>query len=228
MAVIDVVRSAGEARIEAAQEVEDELRFGDGTADVAERIGGGLHLLAVLVDGGVALGHGVELVTQEDGTWGLVGVEETLDGDLELVRGLVRCRSEAEDVGPDSAEEPAANTGVRNGPSRVSGSGRRRAVNVREEAKFPTEGGEERRPLVEVWVLQLQGHRDMGFDGDCRVGSDEHGGGRGGLHSRHGGRGVGGAGGRGGGHDRPAGEERAGAVGGREEKKDLMLCYHVE
>jgi len=49
--VSDVVSSAGEARIEAAQEIEDKLRVGDGRADVAERIGGGLHLLAVLVDG---------------------------------------------------------------------------------------------------------------------------------------------------------------------------------
>ena len=81
MRVGDVVSSAGEARIEAAQEIEDKLRVGDGTADVAERIGGGLHLLAVLVDGGVTLGHGVELVTQEDGTQGLVGLEEALDGD---------------------------------------------------------------------------------------------------------------------------------------------------
>jgi hypothetical protein len=52
-------------RIEAAQNIEDELRVSDVATDIAERVGGGLHPLAVVVDGGVALGHGVELVLRK-------------------------------------------------------------------------------------------------------------------------------------------------------------------
>ena len=63
----DVVGSVGEARVEATQEGEDELRV-HGVADVAE--GGGLDLQALAVcRDGVALHHGVELVEEEDGTW---------------------------------------------------------------------------------------------------------------------------------------------------------------
>ena len=48
-------------------------------ADVTQGIGSGLHLLAVVVDGEVALSHRVELVTQEDGAGGLVRLKEACD-----------------------------------------------------------------------------------------------------------------------------------------------------
>jgi hypothetical protein len=81
----DVVGGDGEAGVEATEEVQDELWVGDGAADIAEHVGGGLHPLRVVVDGGIALSHGVKLVTQEDGTRSLVGLEEAPDGDPELI-----------------------------------------------------------------------------------------------------------------------------------------------
>jgi hypothetical protein len=45
-------------------------------ADVTQCISDGLHLLAKLVGGQVALSHGVELVTKEDGAGNLVRLEE--------------------------------------------------------------------------------------------------------------------------------------------------------
>jgi len=143
--------------IEAAQDIEDELRVDDVAANITEGVSGDLHPLAVVVDGGIALRHGVELVTQEDGVWGLVGLEEALDGDPELTRGLIWWRSKVENVGADRTEEPTANTRISNSPSRVSGSGLHRAVDVQEETKFHVKGGEEWRPLIEVGVLQFQG-----------------------------------------------------------------------
>jgi len=58
----NVVGGAGETWVEAAEEVEDELRVGDGAADITERVGGGLHTLGIVIDGGVALSHRVKLV----------------------------------------------------------------------------------------------------------------------------------------------------------------------
>ena len=162
--ISDVVGGTSEAGIEAAQEVEDKLRVGDGAADIAERIGGGLHPLGVVVDGRIALGHGVEPVTQEDGARSFVGLEEVLDGDPKLARSLVRRRSKAKDVWSSGAKEPAGNAGVHEGPSRVSGIGLRRAMHMREKTKFPAKGGEERLPLVEVGLGQFQGHRDVVLD----------------------------------------------------------------
>jgi len=206
----DVVGGTSEAGIEAAQEVEDELQVGDGVADIAERIGGGLHPLGVVVDGRIALGHGVELMTQE----------VALYGDPELACSLVRRRSKAEDVRSSGAKELAANAGVRDGPSRVSGIGLRRGIHVQEKTKFPAEGGEERLPLVEVELGQFQGHREMVFDRYRCIGGDEDGRGSGGACGGHGARRLAGAGGRGGRHG-DLGGERSGR--GRETWEEIGL-----
>lgn len=59
--------------------VEDELRMDNGVADVMRGINGSLHLLAVVVDGVVALSRRIEFVTQEDGVRSLVRLEEVGD-----------------------------------------------------------------------------------------------------------------------------------------------------
>ena len=66
---------------------------------------------------------------------------------------------------------------------------------MQEETEFPVEGGEDRRPLIEIGVLQLQGQQNMVFDRDRRIGGDEESWGRGGGRGCRGGRG-----GRGGRH----------------------------
>ena len=59
----DVVGDGLVLLVEAAEQVEDEVGLGDGLPDVAKIVGSLLHAHAVLVDGGVALGQRVELVT---------------------------------------------------------------------------------------------------------------------------------------------------------------------
>lgn len=46
--------------------------------------------MAVLIDGEVALGYGVDLITEEDIAGGLVRLEEGFDGSLELTGCLFR------------------------------------------------------------------------------------------------------------------------------------------
>ena len=71
----DVVGGGVEARVEAAQKAENELGVGDGVADLSKGSSLRLEALAVLVDGGVALLEGVELLEQEDSAGGRVGAE---------------------------------------------------------------------------------------------------------------------------------------------------------
>lgn len=94
----DVIRGVGEAR------VEDELRLRDGVADIAERVGECLHALAVLGNREITLRHRVELVAEEDGALSLVHLEQVLDGDPKIARGLVWFHGEVEDVISDGAE----------------------------------------------------------------------------------------------------------------------------
>ena len=65
----DVVGGVGEARIEATQKGDDELRDLDRMADVAKSGGLGLQPLAVRRDGAVTLHHGVKFVEEEDDAW---------------------------------------------------------------------------------------------------------------------------------------------------------------
>ena len=53
-------------------------------ANVTQGVGGGLHLLAVRINGEITLGHGVELVAEEDGAGSLVRLKESVDGDPKL------------------------------------------------------------------------------------------------------------------------------------------------
>lgn len=69
--VSNVVGGASEVRVEATQQVEDELRVEDSVSNITNCIGGSLHLFAVLINGEVALSHVVKLVTKEDGVGGL-------------------------------------------------------------------------------------------------------------------------------------------------------------
>ena len=72
----DVVGGVGEARIEATQKGEDELRVLDRMADVAKGGGLGLQPLVVRRDGAVTLHHGVKFVEEEDGARLPVGAED--------------------------------------------------------------------------------------------------------------------------------------------------------
>lgn len=66
--------------------------------DITKSIGGGLHLLVVLISGEFTLGHRVELVTEEDSVGSLVDLREGFDGDQDLVGSLLRHDGNAEDV----------------------------------------------------------------------------------------------------------------------------------
>lgn len=53
-------------------------------ADIAEGISSLFHLLGVGVDGEITLGHGVKLLTEDDGAGLLVRPKEVGDGDVEI------------------------------------------------------------------------------------------------------------------------------------------------
>ena len=127
--VNNVEGNAREARVEAVQQVEDELQVEDGAVDITERIGGGLHILVVLV-GEVALGHGVELVAKEDGTRSIVRLEEGLDGRPKLFGRLVQRDVEAENIIRHAAEQPAMDTRVADRLGLISRACHHRVIDV--------------------------------------------------------------------------------------------------
>jgi len=171
----DVVGGGVEARVEAAQEAEDELGVGDGVADLSKSGSLRLEALAVLVDGGIPLLEGVEFLEQEDGAGGRVGAEQGLDRDPELVRGLVLVGDgEVEDGVVDGPEDPAAHAALRHVPIWVVGL-RSSAVDVAAEAELAAQRREERSPLGVVGALHVQGHGNVSLDVDGGVGVDDDG-----------------------------------------------------
>ena len=87
----------------------------------------------------------MEFVTQEDYARGLVRLVDAGDRRPQLTDGLIRGLGEIEDVVPDGAEEPIANTGVSSSPGRVGRACLLRAIDVQEKAEFAAEGEEEGR-----------------------------------------------------------------------------------
>ena len=65
--------------------------------NITQCVDGGLHLLTV-IDGEVTLGHGVELMTEEDNAGSLVRLEEGFDGSLELTGCLFWLDGGAKDI----------------------------------------------------------------------------------------------------------------------------------
>jgi hypothetical protein len=171
----DDVGRVGEARVEVAKEIEDELGVLHEVADITEGIDGGFHALAVGGDVGVAQLHGVELVIEEDGPGLLVGVEDVLDGNLESMgRLVVIVHGEVEDGVADGAKDPTLDAAVRLVPIRVGVIGGEHAIDVRLEGEFATRRLEVGRPLGVVGVLYFQHDENMGLDGDGGVGVDHN------------------------------------------------------
>lgn len=169
----DVVGSGSVARVEAAEEAEDELGVLDCVTDVPEGSSLDLEPLAVLVDRRITLLQGVEFLQQEDGPGRAIGAEESLDGDPQLAGSLVLVGDgEVENRVVDGVEDPATDGALCDVPRWIR-SCRRRPVDVGTEAEFPAQSLEERSPLGEVGVLHLQGHRDVSFHIDGCVGVDD-------------------------------------------------------
>jgi hypothetical protein len=127
---------------------------------------------------------------QEDSVGLLVGEKQALDGDPKLACYLFILPGEVLDVRGDGPEEPTMDTGVIHGPLGISGVGRNSPINVAAKAELPNQGLEGGRPLVEVWVLQLEDEGDMRADDDRGVGGDDRAG-RGRAQGAAGGRGGG-------------------------------------
>ena len=115
----DVVGGVGEARIEATQKGEDELRVLDRMADVAKSDGLDLQPLAVRRYGAVTLHHGVKFI-EEDGARLPVGAEDTLNGHPQISSGWIgTVHGEVEDGVVDGAGDPAPNAILRGIPLRI-------------------------------------------------------------------------------------------------------------
>ena len=107
--------SAGEARVEAAQEVKDELRVDDGMTNVTKGVSSGLHLLAVLANGEVALDEGAEACVETQGLGFGVAQELALERQPGPVGGALRGAADkvvkVEGDGPqDPREDDAVET----------------------------------------------------------------------------------------------------------------------
>jgi len=169
----DVVGSSGVARVEAAEEAEDELGVLDCVTNVPEGSSLDLEPLAVLVDGRITLLQGVEFLQQEDSPGSAIGAEESLDGDPKLAGSLVLGGDgEVENYVVDGVEDLATDGALYDVPRWIRRR-RRRPVDVGTEAEFPAQSLEERSPLGDVGVLHLQGHRDVSFHIDGCVGVDD-------------------------------------------------------
>ena len=127
--------------------------------DLPHGVGSLLHLLRVGVDGEITLGHAVELLPKDDRPRLLVRLEQSLDGDVQSMRILIRLHGEVEDGVVAGVVHPPANAGVGLGPRRVSRTSSLRVVDVSEQSVLPANSGEEGLPLGVI------GTRDSGRSG---------------------------------------------------------------
>lgn len=167
--VRDDVMCVGESMVETAKVVEDEFGVLHGVADITKGVSGGLRVLALGVDAGVAE-DGQGLVVEKDGTWLFVGAEDVLNGDPKIAsRLVVVLHCEVENGVVDGAEDPTFDGTVRLVPIHVggiSGSG----PSICDLRPNFAQGFEVGRPLV-VGILNLQRHGNMGFDENGDVGN---------------------------------------------------------
>jgi len=98
--------------------------------NLPEHISGVLHLLSIGVDEEVTLGHGVELLLEDDSTRLLVCLEQGLNGDVQGMRILIGLHGEVEDGVIDEAVHPTTDAGVGLRPRGVSRARGLRAINV--------------------------------------------------------------------------------------------------
>ena len=178
----DDVGGVGEAGIDAAQKVEHKLRGGDGVTDLPHSVGSLLHLLRVGIDGEITLGHAVEFLPKDDRPRLLVRLEQSLDGDVQSMRILIRLHGEVEDGVVAGVVHPPANAGVGLGPRRVSRTSSLRVVDVSEQSVLPANSGEEGLPLGVIGTLETEDDQDVLLDVDNSVGGIE--GGCEGVHHR--------------------------------------------
>ena len=93
--------------------------------DVAKRVGGDLHLLAVVFNRQIALSHRVEFMTQVDGAGSLVRLKVIFVDDPKLACRLIGRHGKVEDELGDGAIQPCADATVVLGPSRINRIGSR-------------------------------------------------------------------------------------------------------
>jgi hypothetical protein len=174
----DVVGGVGEFLVQSAEQIEDKGRLGDGLVDVAQLVGGGLHAVAVVVDCGVPLSQRMEFMTQEDGPWCLVRLEQGDDGGSQRAGRLGDAiHGHVEDGLRNGSVDPATDAAICLFPGGINGltGNGGGAVEVPQKTKFPAHVVEVGGPPSEVRVLQLEGDRHVGFDGDRGIGVDEDG-----------------------------------------------------
>jgi hypothetical protein len=91
----------------------------------------------------------------------------------ELARRLFAVNGEVLDIRASGPEEPTVDAGIVHDPLRISGVGGDSPVNVVVKAELPHQRLEVGRPLLEVWMLQLEDDRDVRPDGDGGVGGND-------------------------------------------------------
>lgn len=92
--------------VKPAKNRQDESLVGDWLVDIAQRIGQGLELGAVVVHAHVALRSVAELGVEGEGAASLVVAEEVVDGEPNLARGGAGGHDDAEQLRGDGAVDP--------------------------------------------------------------------------------------------------------------------------
>jgi hypothetical protein len=142
--------------IEAAEEVQNLTRLGDGVADDAEAVGELLQLVAVVEDGEFPLNNIAEFSFKKHGPLQFVVAEQALDvGPHCEGRGL-RLVDEIEDTLGDGVVDPIDDATVDLTPLGVAVSDRRRRTNMGNKAGFAENRVEKAAPLAVIGVGEVE------------------------------------------------------------------------
>ena len=166
-----------ETRVEAADDVVDEVFVIHQSTEVSEAVCHDLHVGAVVEDGEVALVEVAELGAEVDGASVLVVAEEVADAAPDGVGGVGVLGDHGEKLGGDAVVEPGDNGAVVLHPVVVALG--RRAVDMITEPVLAEDGGEGTSPGDVIGIIEVEndGHSvedvDAVDDGRCgRFGLD--------------------------------------------------------
>jgi hypothetical protein len=154
-----------ELRVEPMKEVEDLLHLRDGLAEVAELVGVGLHLGAVLHHRHLALDDYVVLSIDVDHAGQHVVTEEVLECHLNREGGVLQLHDHIEELRGDRGVQPVDDAIVDHVPLAVAMARCGVGVDVGVQTKLADDGVKEAPPLCVVGHSEVKDDRDVATDG---------------------------------------------------------------
>jgi hypothetical protein len=160
----DVRDGVVKTRVEATNDVVDEILVADRSAEAGKAIRHDLHARAIVKDGQVTLVEVAEFGAEVDGAHVLVVAEEIADGAPEGVRGVVVLGHHGEELGRDPIVEPGNDGAIVLDPIVVAL--RRGTVDVITEAILAENRGEGSSPGDVVGLVEVEDDRHAVEDVD--------------------------------------------------------------